>query len=77
MALQEIFPEYYLALQLDCPMAILGHRWGYSFTNPMLITAYYSCLTWRSLEALYDKVRSQSVAEHLVGFELGSFQFSM
>ena len=56
---------------------LLCHFCRDSLTNPMFITAYFSCLTWRSLGALYNKVRSQSPAKHLVKFELGSFQFSM
>ena len=71
---KEVFLEYYLALQFDYPIC---HCWGDSLTNPMLITGYYSSLTWRSLGALYNKVGSQSRVKHLVGFELGSFQFSM
>ena len=62
---------------LTAPWPTLCHCWGDSLTNPMLITAYYSCLTWRSLGALYSKIGSQRSAKHLVAFELGSFQFSM
>ena len=62
---------------LTAPWPTLCHCWGDSLNNPMLITAYYSCLTWRSLGALYSTVWSQSLAKQLVGFELGSFQFSM
>ena len=62
---------------LTAPWPTLCHCWGDSLNNPMLITAYYSCLTWRSLGALYSKIGSQRSAKHLVAFELGSFQFSM
>ena len=62
---------------LTAPWPTLCLSWGDSLNNPMLITAYYSCLTWRSLGALYNKVGSQSLAKLLIGFGLGSFQFAM
>ena len=49
----------------------LCHCSGDSLNNSMLITAYYSCLTWRSLGALHNKVGYQSPVKHLVGFETG------
>ena len=55
---------------LTAPWPTLCHCCGYSINNPMLTTAYYSCLTWRSLGVLYNKVRSQIPAKHLVGLEL-------
>ena len=55
---------------LTVPRPTLCHCWGDCLNNPMLTTAYYSCLTWRSLGVLYNKVRSQIPAKHLVGLEL-------
>ena len=55
---------------LTAPWPTLCHCWEDSLNNPMLTTAYYSCLTWRSLGVLYNKVRSQIPAKHLVGLEL-------
>ena len=55
---------------LTAPWPTLCHCCGDSINNPMLTTAYYSCLTWRSLGVLYNKVRSQIPAKHLVGLEL-------
>ena len=45
---------------LTVPWLTLCHCWGYSLNNLMLITAYYSSLTWRSLGALYNKFGSQT-----------------
>ena len=45
---------------LTVPWPTLCHCWGYSLNNLMLITAYSSSLTWRSLGALYNKVGSQT-----------------
>ena len=55
---------------LTAPWPTLCHCCGDSINNPMLTTAYYSCLTWRSLGVLYNKFRSQIPAKHLVGLEL-------
>ena len=56
---------------LTAPWPTLCHCWGDRLNNPMLTTAYYCCLTWRSLGALYNKVMTQTPAKHLIGFELG------
>ena len=52
---------------LTVPWPTLSHCWRDSFTNPMLICTYY----WRSLGALYNKVASQKLAEHLLGIWTG------
>ena len=51
---------------LTAPWPTVCHCWGDSLNKPMLTTAYYSCLTWRSLGVLYNKVRSQTLVKHLV-----------
>ena len=61
---------------LTAPWPTLCHCCGDSINNPMLTTAYYSCLTWRSLRVLYNKVRSQIPAKHLVGLELNLTPYS-
>ena len=38
---------------VTAPWTTLGHCWGECLTNLALITAYYSCLTWKSLGTLY------------------------
>ena len=43
-----LFFNCYLAV----PRPPLGHSWGDSLTNPMLITAFCTYLTWRSPEAM-------------------------
>ena len=52
---------------LTVPWPTLCHCWGYSLNKLMLITAYYSSLTWRSLGALYSKVGSQTRATYPTG----------
>ena len=59
---------------LTAPWPTLCHCWGDSLNNPMLTITYYCCLTWRSLGVLYNKVRSQTLAKHLVGLELNLTQ---
>ena len=54
---------------LTVPWPTMCHCWGYSLNNSVLIIAYSSSLTWRSLGALYNKVGSQIPASHLVGFD--------
>ena len=49
MSRKYFLSTYYLALQFDCCMANFVPLLRESLSNPMLITAYYSCLTWRSL----------------------------
>ena len=38
---------------VTAPWTTLAHCWGECLTNLVLITAYYSCLTWKSLGTLY------------------------
>lgn len=57
-----------------CPTATLGHSQGDSITNPVLITAFELFQPEGHWEPR-NQVGSLSWAEHLVGFELETFQF--
>ena len=46
---------------LTVPWPTLCHCWGCSLNNLMLIFAYSSSLTWRSLGALHNKAGSQTL----------------
>ena len=43
---------FFFIFYLAASQVTLGHFWGDSFTNPMLITVSIPVSTWRSLEAL-------------------------
>ena len=73
---EELSNTVFFVLFFNCYLAIpqptLGHSQGDSLTNLMLITAFCTYLTQRSLGA---SVGSLSLAECLAGFEPGTFQF--
>ena len=56
------------------PQPTLGHYQGGSLTHPMLITCILHILP-EGHQELHGKVGSLSLAEHLVGFKLGTFLF--
>ena len=64
------FFNCYLAAQ----RTTLGHYQGGCFTHPMLITAFLPIRPEGHREPR-NEVGSLSPAEHLVGFEPGTFQF--
>ena len=51
---------------------LLSHSQGDSLTNPMLVTGFYLCQPEGHWEPC-NEVGSLSLAENLVGFELGTF----
>ena len=59
---------------LAVPRPTLGHSQGDSLTNPMLITAFVHIRPEGHREPR-NEVGSLSPAEHLVGFEPGTFRF--
>ena len=59
---------------LAVPRPTLGHSQGDSLANPVLITVYVRIQPKGHWE-LRNKVGSLSPAEHLAGFELGTFWF--
>ena len=63
---------YFFNCYLGVPLPVLGHSQGDSLTNLMLITAYVPILPEGHWEPC-NKVGCLSPAEHLVGFEPGTF----
>ena len=71
---QFTFSLFFLNCYLAAPRPILDHYWGDNLTHPMLITAFF-IFDPKGHRESRNEVGSLSLAECLVGFELGSFQF--
>ena len=65
-----LFFNCYLAV----PLPTLGHSWGDSLINPMLITAFAQFRP-EGYRDPGNEVGPLSPTEHLVGFEQGTFRF--
>ena len=61
---------------LATPRLTLGHSWGDSLSNLMLITAFVN-YRFKGHPKLRSEVGSINLVEHLVGFEAGTFRFDI
>ena len=66
---------FFFICYLAVSRSILGHCRGGSLTNRMLITAFLLLILTR--RSPYNEFLPWSLVEHLLGFEPGTFQFSM
>ena len=65
----------FLNCYLAVPRPTLGHSWGDSLSNLMVITAFFYYFDPKVIRSLVMRFGSLSPAEHLVGFEPVTFQF--
>ena len=65
---------FFFNCYLAVPRPTLGHSQGDSLTNPMLITAF-AHIQPEGHQEPRNKVGFLSLAEHLAGFEPGTFRF--
>ena len=70
---KQYLPYFFFNCYLAAPRPTLGHYRGDSLTHPMLITAFFYIFD-PVTGSLVTRLGPLSPAEHLVGFEPGTFR---